>query len=161
MSRRFVVVLACVALCGHRFACFAAEPSTIDIQGDRIDFHAGILARTISLASGSAETTSLIVAGKTALEGPVQELSVAFSRAEPNRRPAGLKAGQGGEINSAATFVPGKHVDPARYDDRQLRQAVAWVEPVRLDARAWSSLFAKPRRSHPTRPGGFPAGPSR
>ena len=71
---------------------YAAQPFEISDREVRIS--AGILERVIDLTNGNLSTTRLRVNGQELLAGPAAELSFTVTRAEPNARPKGLKAGR-------------------------------------------------------------------
>lgn len=122
-----------------------------EVSDRQVRISAGILERVIDLTNGDLSTTHLRVQGRDLLAGPAVELSLTFTRAEPNGRPKGLKSGEGGSIDSVKTFSPGRHVDPGAYDDAALGQTTRWVEPVRIRASQWTGTFtlAKPEVSAP------------
>ncbi len=140
-----------LSLCVATWSSSAVAEDGIWLEEGRARLVAGTVERTIDLAGGQPATTSLKVAGQEMLAERAREFSVRIARAEPNRRPAGVKAGVGGTIDSVATFRPGKHVDPATYDDRELGIEVQWVEPASIASGAWSGSFDSLRHeiTHP------------
>jgi len=144
--KRIAIVVAVTAMA---YPAARGEWS-ITAAGDAYRIKAGQLERTLELGGRNVATSAIAVDGVGILAGPAKELSVRFHRADPDRKPEGLKAGQGGEINSAATF--GKAAD-----ERFAGQAggadsdVRWVEPLALAASSWAATLA-PARPEVTRP---------
>lgn len=164
MAKRKMVVLTresmrmsvlCAAVAALSVSCTSSVGGAwqpFDITSREVRISAGTLERVIDLVDGNVRTTSLRVNGEELLAHPAAEFSVTVTHAEPNARPGGLKAGEGGSIDSVRTFAPGQHVDPGAYDDASLGQTIRWTEPVRVQAGRWAKDFtaAAPELSIPS-----------
>ena len=104
MSHRLPVVLMSACLAAWVSSAIGAEDG-IHAEGSKLRLQAGILQRMIDIAGGELATTSLTVAGQEILAARAQEFTVTISRAEPNRRPPGLKPGAEGTIDSVKMFA--------------------------------------------------------
>ncbi|MDR3673856.1 MAG: alpha-galactosidase [Acidobacteriota bacterium] len=91
------------------------------------------LTRTIRIDGRGVATTSLKVPGGELLRQPGHEFGLQFQFASPNRKPQGLKPGEGGSINSTATFHSGgtDTLDVTGLGG-PIDEGVRWVNPVTL-----------------------------
>ena len=123
------------------------------IAGESMTLRAGLLSRTIHIsASGRLETTSLRVEGRELLAGAIPEIRFTVRCAEPNRRPPGLKPGEGTVLQSERTFTyyGGKPLDPARWEDRR-PEATRWTNAVTVSSDRWED-WAIPSDRFGTKP---------
>lgn len=154
MSPPVPILLVCACLVATISDVRGAERPLVILSHSTARLQTGILQRTIDLSDGNVATRSLEIAEHEVLSPGSRDFAVTLSRAEPNRRPAGLKPRTGGAIDSVATFSPGKSIDPAAFDDRKLGLDVQWVDPVTIQSAHWSGVVGSLHRqvSHP-RPG--------
>ena len=89
-----------------------------------VDLRAGILQRSIRYSNGSLRTQSLSVSGRELLAFPGNDVSFTLSRAEPNRRPVGLKPDAQPPVDSSTLRQRG--MDWWLYEDRR-PEAVRWT----------------------------------
>ena len=84
-------------------------------------------------------TTSLRVDGRELLNGAIPEIMFTVSRAEPNRRPRGLRPGNDTPLQSKRTFTyyGGKRLDPARWEDRR-PEATRWTAAAAVASDRWA-----------------------
>lgn len=116
------------------------------VDGNSATLRAGQLSRRIDIGGQRLQTTSLRVDGQELLAGAVPEVLFTVHRAEPNRRPLGLKAGQGTPVQSERTFTyyGGKPLDPARWED-QRPEATRWTDAVTVSSDRWAPWAGPPQ----------------
>jgi hypothetical protein len=64
------------------------------------------LVRTLQVSKQGVQSTSLKVGASELLSGPSHEFRLQIEFASPNRRPKGLKPGEGGVIKQSAAHFP-------------------------------------------------------
>ena len=124
------------------------------VDGDSVTLRAGLLSRVIRTGGRRLETTSIQVDGHELLVGPMPEVVFRVRQAEPNRRPAGLRPGEGEPLQAERTFTyyGGKPLNPARWEDRR-PEATHWTHAATVTTNhreawagqsQWQVLDAKP-----------------
>ena len=89
------------------------------------------LVRTLRIGNRGVMSTSLKVRGTELLGQPSHEFDLQFQFASPNRKPQGLKPGEGGEINSTAHFrVSGTDTLDVTAVGGAIDEGVRWINPV-------------------------------
>ena len=114
---------------------------------ETVTLRAGLLTRTIHIGNQRLETTSLRVADHELLNGTVPEILFRVCCADPNRRPPGLKPGEGTPVQSDKTFTyyGGKPLDPNRWDDHR-PEATRWTNAVTVNSECWGAWAGPSRR---------------
>ena len=127
-------------------SCIADTKRTYDIRVDEqtIRLNAGILQRSIKLDGANTFTKSLSVDGKEMLTGPADEVSFTIHFALPNERPKGIEPGMApasvealDDPNAVITDI----LIVKKNKGYEVKQAVQWVDPIRLSGRTWSRVF--------------------
>ena len=128
-------------------AASAGTAAEIASVGDTVTLRAGLLSRAVRMGGRRVETSSILVDGHELLAGPIPEVLFTVSRAEPNRRPVGLRPGEGKPLDSERTFTyyGGRPMDPARWEDRQ-PEATRWVDPAVVRSDRWADWAGTPQR---------------
>ncbi len=127
-----------------------ADNYSIAVRGSSIHINAGILARTISRDGACLSTRSIRVGGEEMLSGPAREFSATFTHANPNRRPVGLRPGEGASVEQKTGMSGGTDsLDVSvRGEDRQ---SVEWIDPVTVTGDRFGDIsgVASHRVTHP------------
>jgi hypothetical protein len=101
--------------------------------GDVVRLEAPGLVRTLRISKRGVASTSLKVRGTELLAGPSHEFRLQFQFASPNRKPQGLKPGEGGVINSTAHFRDsGTDMLDVTEVGGAIDEGVRWVNPVTI-----------------------------
>lgn len=132
---------------------FSQGPSlTIGVKGNA-EIDAGLLSRTIDLRSGVPWTEGIKIASTQLLAAPTAEVSFNVSMASPNRKPDGLKPGEGGAIE-----VIGKQLTTDVLDVRNIVTAdgggVIWAQATSVNASNWSQVLGPAKVSRVPRSSG-------
>jgi len=102
-------------------------------RGDQVRLEAPGLARTLRITKSGVASTSLKVHGTELLAGPSHEFRLQFQFASPNRKPQGLKPGEGGVTNSTAHFrQSGTDTLDVTTVGGPIDEGVRWVNPVNI-----------------------------
>jgi hypothetical protein len=122
------------------------------VDGGTVTLPAGLMSREIHTGGHRLATTSIRVDGQEVLAGPIPEVLFTVHRANPNRRPIGLKAGEGALVQSEKTFTyyGGKPMDPARWEDRR-PEATRWTDATTVSSDRWEA-WANPSQRQDLEP---------
>ena len=102
-------------------------------RGDLVRLESPGLVRTLRISKSGVASTSLKVRGTELLAGPSHEFRLQFQFASPNRKPQGLKPGEGGEINSSAHFRnSGTDTLDVTEVGGAIDEGLRWVNPVTI-----------------------------
>lgn len=105
--------------------------------GEEVRLEAPGLARTLRISKSGVASTSLKVGGTELLAGPSHEFHLQFQFASPNRKPQGLKPGEGGVINSTAQFRnSGTDTLDVTTAGGAVEEGVRWINPVTIQGDA-------------------------
>ena len=117
------------------------------VDGDAVTLRAGLLSRNIHMSGQRLYTASIRVDGHELLATAIPEVRFMVRRAEPNRRPVGLRPGEGKLLQSERTFTyyGGKPLDPMRWEDRR-PEATRWTDAVAVSSDRWGDWTGKPQR---------------
>ena len=137
-------LLSWISGMGIALSCVTGFAAEIVVDGNVVQMHADLLTRRVELGRGSLRTVDIRVDGKPLLARPAREVMVRVRKARPNRRPVGLRVGEGKKIDSQVTFRPGYREDPTQWEDRR-PNAVQWVEPVIVSSDDWAGIAGTPR----------------
>lgn len=139
-------------------AAVAGQPTKhatvlVSADGQKASLHVGMLDRDITLQDGVPYTASLRVDKKDFLDTPGEELRFSVRVASPNRRPTGLRPGEGGTID-----VVGKQLTTDVLDVQELGvrgvDSVAWVDPIELNSRSWTPVLGSAKLTRVAHAGG-------
>jgi hypothetical protein len=99
--------------------------------GDEIRLVTPGLVRTLRISKRGVASTSLKVRGTELLRTPSHEFALQFQFASPNRKPQGLKPGEGGVINSTAHFRNSRtDMLDVTGGGGEIDEGLRWVNPV-------------------------------
>ena len=141
MNRVLVYFIVGLGVALSSRSCFSAEIVVVD---NIIRLRAGVLTREIHLDGVSIRTKTLDVDSDNLLACPSRELAMRVRKAQPNRRPVGLRPGEGETIDSIVTFQPDYREDPARWEDLR-PNATRWIDPIALSSDDWADMAGSPK----------------
>ena len=103
---------------------------------------AGILSRNIKIDQDGISTVDLLVNHQNILAGPVNETAFCLYKAFPNCKPKGIGQSYGQSIEQIATernWTNALNIEGSN----QVKQEVAWIDPVILNSERWAQIFDK------------------
>ncbi|WP_018628728.1 hypothetical protein [Niabella aurantiaca] len=108
------------------------EACSISIQDQQVTIRAGILTRVLDIRSHQVITRNLSISGKALMTEPAAEFSLSFSRAVPDRQPAGIRLQADGSM---------KWADGSAVNNKGDNQPVSWDPVAMVNGRELSARF--------------------
>ncbi|MGA3323206.1 MAG: hypothetical protein ABSF45_01935 [Terriglobia bacterium] len=142
--QRFNLFFAFIITFSLAFAAHGLPPEeprgssiVINKGGDQARLQAPGLQRVLRISKIGVASSSFRIRGTELLAGPSHEFHVRFQFASPNRKPQGLKPGEGGVINSQAHFRnSGTDTLDVTEVGGAIDEGVRWVNPVAVQGDA-------------------------